>query len=737
MTDFGLMGGYCVHNSLDQGEIFSLLLWCIFYDSLLCKVKCQESVCEYRLNSHFISRSSCTKSQTGLSFFFFAGAFIDNTIWINNISINNDKMVAILINSRVSNPSLSINGLPISIVKKSESHQYLGIFLSTEGFLKLSLAKANLDIRFFTNLVLKKAISDKQLLYLVLMVFHLIVSYKMQFSFVPVDVYNKWDSESKIASLVSFVNSGKVLGYLFSHRSHDLQVLCWCLVYLLSSPVYIYVSASNNFLAGMVHILFDCNLFLGGSLASSFWFHGGIFMFALLGKQWKKLDPHGPILKWFKISVMFLNDVISFLAHLLVLSGVGLLNILNSGNFIGSGSLSVYMNGFLKDLSTVGCKAGTAAFFKDINLGLGIGILGLILLTMAELQIIALALECVSLSSSVCLFLNSQSALDACKSELGLYWVKCQHIVNIIHSKNLRVSWHKIKDHSGISGNEHADMIAGTASFSVGFGSKFLTDNLLSEVNWLCLLLVPLASAHTYFIKVLYYQLLVAIWKCLYNKCYPSVLCLYCGNVKMLDHVFFCETLSGFSHSSSSMLQLLSFCVSDSSVFMALYKSFVFNNWFYKVISVFCNSKIASSEVVKFVYFLGLIFKDDVWVVCVKHCAYMEKTGLILLNSSALASIFGLVLRFSAGVIKLLGITKAFGAVKKFGLVDGFKFVLLRKKKKDSTLKDGVKVKDIPAKVFDSINIKKKCLVKKISFNYGNKATFDGVIGGNIWCWIK
>ncbi|KAG9307000.1 hypothetical protein G9A89_003051 [Geosiphon pyriformis] len=173
MTDFELMDGYCVHDSLDQGEVFS---------PLLCKVKRQESMCGYRLSSHFISKNGCAESQARLSSFFVAGVFVDDTIWvgsswaatqhildvaseffqINDISINNNKTVAILINSKISNSSLSINGSPIFIAKKGESHQYLDIFPLTEGLLKPSLVKANLDVYFFTNLVLKKAVSDKQ-----------------------------------------------------------------------------------------------------------------------------------------------------------------------------------------------------------------------------------------------------------------------------------------------------------------------------------------------------------------------------------------------------------------------------------------------------------------------------------------------------------------------------------------------------------------------------------------------
>ncbi|KAG9295902.1 hypothetical protein G9A89_006641 [Geosiphon pyriformis] len=120
------------------------------------------------------------RSLNGLTSFLAASAFVDDMIWVgssqaatqyilditseffrfNNISINNDKTVTILINCHVVDLVLTVSGLPISIVKKGKLHRYLGIFLSSEGLSRPSLAKAHADIWFFVNLVLKKAISD-------------------------------------------------------------------------------------------------------------------------------------------------------------------------------------------------------------------------------------------------------------------------------------------------------------------------------------------------------------------------------------------------------------------------------------------------------------------------------------------------------------------------------------------------------------------------------------------------
>ncbi|KAG9301418.1 hypothetical protein G9A89_018090 [Geosiphon pyriformis] len=382
-------------------------------------------------------------------------------------------------------------------------------------------------------------------------------------------------------------------------------------------------------------------------------------------------------------------------------------------------------------------------------MSLGVGVSGLMLSTMAELQAIALTLECVPVFSNVHLFLDSQSALDACKSELGLVvpdfrnrcWVECQHIANVIYSKSLRVTWHKVKSHSGILGNEHADVIAGAISVSDWFfpprldehflmadgnvvsgnsrhfirdtfcaichahwevrsGSKFLPVDLCADVDWSRSSLVwhpdlhmatgftskISANAHSYFMKALHHQLPVAptdeipVEELTFTaKLYPSVLCLYCGDVEMLNHVFSCKvddsarcrllnshmntwkTLSGSSVSSSVLLQLLSSCVSGFSVFMTLHKGFVFDEWFGEAVSVFHNPKVACLKVVNFACSLGLTFRDEIWLVWAKHCAYMEKHRLIPLDGSFPTLVSGLTSRLSAGVVDLLGIDKAFG----------------------------------------------------------------------------
>ncbi|KAG9306144.1 hypothetical protein G9A89_016048 [Geosiphon pyriformis] len=570
------------------------------------------------------------------------------------------------------NPYLTISGSPISIAKKGESHHYLGIFLLTKGLSKPSLVKTHSD-----------GISDKQFVYLVFTVLFLIICYRMQFSFILLSMCNKWNAlihkelksksglsldfssdvlhhpslyglktfeqvqaESKSAFIVSFANSVGILGHLFSHRFYNLQVLSWHPLYPLQFLVHIGVSPSNNFLAGVVYVFNDCDLFLGNSLASAFHFRGGTPMSFVLGKsrfhkcvsflhhyniafveqlcdrnsvnfnwktfkRWKRLDPCSPVSAWFEASAYFLNDVMPFLDDLPLRTICISSGILQSHEFgvisdsllhVNTTCLSVFTDGFLSGLETVDMKAG-AAYFEDVDLGLGVEVSGLVSSMIAELQMIALALKCIPLSHSIDLFLDSQAALDVCRFESSLLgpdfrnhcWMEHYHIVNVICQKNLRVNWVKVRGHSGVLGNKCANMFAKTAALSgwhlphsiskqflktgniaisgnsrhfvhdifhsihcvhweVGSGSHVMTASLCADINWPRSLLVwhldfylaagfisvRTAGLCSYFMKTLHHQLPVAVHKHLYSRLYSSVMCLFCEDVEVSDYVFSC-----------------------------------------------------------------------------------------------------------------------------------------------------------------------------------------------------
>ncbi|KAG9291738.1 hypothetical protein G9A89_012023 [Geosiphon pyriformis] len=185
------------------------------------------------------------------------------------------------------------------------------------------------------------------------------------------------------------------------------------------------------------------------------------------------------------------------------------------------------------------------------------------------------------------------------------------------------------------------------------------------------------AGFQTYFMKALHHRLPVAVHKHLYNRLYPSIVCLFCDEVEISDHVFSCffdaigheclmntyvavwEACFGLSHSFSCISQLLSTCASNCVVGVALCKEFVFNNWYRKSVSVFEDPRVAACNMVSFVYKFCAVFQDEIWLVHVRHRAVIEKGRLISRDGSVPVSVSGFSMGFLAGVVRLLGVANA------------------------------------------------------------------------------
>ncbi|KAG9297148.1 hypothetical protein G9A89_019429 [Geosiphon pyriformis] len=516
MTDFGLMDGYWVHDSLDQSE-----------------VKRQKSLCGYQIDTKFVAKTGRIENQSSLTFFLAAGVFVDDTIWmestskffkINNISINNEKTVAILINQKVSNTSLLISGLPISIACRKKSHQYLGIYLSSEELSKPSLAKVHMDVRFFVNLVFKKAILDKQFLYLVSAVLDF-PNEALYHSFLyDLRSFEQLQTECKVASVLCFLNADGILGHL-----------------LRVSPV-------NNFLAKVIRIFLDCGMFLGNFFVSAFQFSGrtpisvvldaslfydvslslrkfGItFAEQLYTKKglifnwksfchWKRLDSRGPVPHWFTLICSQDIDVCSLGAVF------GLSHCFFSAN--------------MRVVNLCEMKYDAAAYFLDLHMSIGAKIGGLVSSTMAKLQTIALALECVPPDSSVVVYSDSQAVLDACVAESALVSLDfC------------------------VVGNECADKLAGLT-----VNSSLVLSVLVKEKFIMATRKAVSENVH-YFAH--------EIFRSINQVCWESIL---------KSHLAKWQSVSGLDLRVSYVLQVLSLYTSDDVLYTTVGKDFVFRDW--------------------------------------------------------------------------------------------------------------------------------------------------------------
>ncbi|KAG9304651.1 hypothetical protein G9A89_020215 [Geosiphon pyriformis] len=477
-------------KAYDSGEIFSLLLWKIFYDLLLCEVKRQENLCGYQIDTKFVARTGRIENQGSLTSFLAADAFVDDTIWVSSSQAATQHILNTV------SEFFKVNNISINNKKTvKKSHWYLGIYLLSENLFKPSLAKVYTDIRFFVNLVLKKAILDKQrglrlkarlLRDFPNEAFHYSSLYDLKF-------FEQLQTEYKVVSVLCFLNTSGVLGCLFNHRSLDLQVLSWSSIHPLCCPVKLYVSPVNNFL--------DYDMSLNNLSVSVFHFSGEMPIFTLT------------------LACDFLDH--SFISNDLHVKGLQAIVF----------AAQIRSSNWVNDLGLCKMKCGTAAYFPDLDLGIGARVSRLVLSTMAELQAIALALKCVLSDSLVVVYLDSQDALNACVAESAL--IEQHGIVNLIKRKQLDVFWCKIKEHLGVIDNEHADKLASLVVSSdlalpvleVGSGFDVIDNSLLGDVDWSHTALVwhsdshmvagfiskSTASLHSYFLKVLYYHLSVAV----------------------------------------------------------------------------------------------------------------------------------------------------------------------------------------------------------------------------------
>ncbi|KAG9286884.1 hypothetical protein G9A89_012434 [Geosiphon pyriformis] len=620
---------------------------------------------------------------------------ISNELWKQYDKSVLDMLLVLLNFCLVGESRVLMNTCPIVLIEMA--HKIFSKVLSD----RISSACSMFNVLHGNNFsVLKNTFA-----YLVSAVLFPIVCYRMQFSYVPLSVCNKWDAmiykDLKSKTGLPFDFSNDTLHYLslYSLRTFEqiqaesklASVLNWHPHHPLQFPVCIKVCPINNFLAGVAHILFGCDLSLGGFFLSTFRFCGGSPMSLVLGKHcfskyvfllchysvaFMEQLRNWAIPLWFDLFVQFLGSVVSSSSVcLLSMDGHALSDVLQSHNFgvvcdallntNADVSLSVYMNRSLSGLGTVSMKAGAAAFFKDIHLVLDVRVSDMVSLMLVKLQAIALALECIPLFCSIDLFLDSQVALNAYESESLLIcpdfrnqcWIKHCHITDVIWNKNLNINWVKIKSHSGVSSNEQADALAKVAASSswwlpyrigehflrdggsvvsgnlrhfVGSGSQVVIGGLRGNIDWSkSSLVAQMVGLRTYFMKALHHQLPVVMYKHLYDRHYPSM--------------------------------LLSTCAFDIATGAALYKGFVFRDWYQESVSTFKNPKVVATNIVNFVCDFCIAFWDDIWLVYVKHHAVMERNGLILHDDSIPVSVSGFSECFLSGIVRLLGVAKAFG----------------------------------------------------------------------------
>jgi exonuclease III/ribonuclease HI len=203
----GLTEPYQVLIGIDQGEVISPLLWCIYYDPLLCEIAQQQNI-GYEM-THSWTPDVTKNVQKSLSVKVSSQAYMDDTTWINhnqrqlehsleiadefyilnNIKVNKGKSV-LLTNANTSDPSnplatkVTLNfgreRINIQPARTDQSVRFLGVWINLD--LKMNFVKAQIKDEVTKNCLImkRKYLTDEHLLYVHNHVIVPRISYRMQ-----------------------------------------------------------------------------------------------------------------------------------------------------------------------------------------------------------------------------------------------------------------------------------------------------------------------------------------------------------------------------------------------------------------------------------------------------------------------------------------------------------------------------------------------------------------------------
>ncbi|KAG9303884.1 hypothetical protein G9A89_005794 [Geosiphon pyriformis] len=513
ITDFGFSNSYKVLDGLDQGKVFFPLFWRIFYDPFLCKIKSQKHLCGYRIDLRFVAKSDKVELQAEMTSFFAAGAFMNDTIWVDSSQAATQCILDI------ASKFFALNDISINIEKT------VAIFINGKAF-KAEFAKS-----VFRYAILLKcdAIIRKDLKFKMHLPYDFSMTALSHSSFYGIKTFAQMQSEDKLSS------------------SLDLQVASWSPVYLLCHLIRLQINSKNNFLARMVKIFSFCGLFFS-TLLTAFHHSVGMPISEVLAIRFL-----GTCLLAVNVRpYMFINCLV----NPVVTSAISEAQTI----FLDSGLVlfDVFTDDSLKHFGSCSIVVRAAAFFPKFGLGVGMKVLGVMSSILVELKAIALVLACVPLDSSVFIHSDSQAVLSTYMDELLLaypdfrknLWMEHRQIVNFIRRKSLAVAWLKVKGHSGILGNKCANEITSDACWT-----SF--EHYIEQIGKMSLVpksAILLAALRLYFMKSLHDCLLVAANKRVYCISYLNVRYLFCDKVDTSEHSFMCfsdtltcnEILSGF-----------------------------------------------------------------------------------------------------------------------------------------------------------------------------------------------
>src|SRR5438034_3916117 len=182
-----------MQKGIDQGKIISPILWCIYYDLLLCEI--EKHQLGYRIVEKY-KKNINDRIYEEESFHMTSLAYMDDTQWItdsqtklekilkiadsfynlNDIQVNKEKSELLIKKKKIRNETFSYNkkikiiygNAQIEIKPKhpSESIRIMGVSFNTKNNQNFVVGQAKEEIWNLSNLMKNKRITDKHLLYI-------------------------------------------------------------------------------------------------------------------------------------------------------------------------------------------------------------------------------------------------------------------------------------------------------------------------------------------------------------------------------------------------------------------------------------------------------------------------------------------------------------------------------------------------------------------------------------------
>src|ERR1044072_6945150 len=320
-TEVGMTTPYDVLIGIDQGEVIFSLLWCIYYDPLLKEIESRNL--GYQITHSYqqhLYDTTCTVLSTHNS----ASAYMDDTTWVtpsktnlelileiaddfyklNNIKVNKTKSELIVNIPNEDIPqeitlSFGNETVVISPAQRNESIRTLGVWINFDNNRSFIKQQALDEVRSMCNIIKRKRLTDKQLLYLFNMVIIPKIEYRTQLCYLsPTEcsdimkpfrkifkqklhfassmpnailenrlLYNFRDFyevqlQSKISNFLIQINSNNLLGEITNIRIKQLQTREWLQYSPLFSWPYnkVYKKHYKCFITSMISLCYKNNI---------------------------------------------------------------------------------------------------------------------------------------------------------------------------------------------------------------------------------------------------------------------------------------------------------------------------------------------------------------------------------------------------------------------------------------------------------------------------------------------